>query len=194
VYPYWISRHCIISTGHETINLALICPYSTLWTHIEFPGITKSALDVIHLIWPLLALIQLCVPVFNVPASHNQHWTWDNQFCLYSPLFNLVDPYLMSSHWMISTGHETINFALICPYSTLWSLDPYLCIWCPGIDWLALDICPYANLFTCIQCPDNTQSGLDMRHLIWPLFALVQLCVPVFDVQALTDQHWTWDN
>jgi len=185
-----MSRHLLISTGHEIINLSLIhlysalCvhetfnftlirPYSTLWTHMWCPGIDWSALDMRHLIWPWFTLIQPCGPVCDVQALTDQHWTWDNWFGPYLPLFNLVahiwcpginwsaldmrhsiwplftliQPWftlirsystlwtiLMSRHWLIRTGHETFNLALICPYSTLWT-----CMWCPGIDWPALD-------------------------------------------------------
>jgi len=124
--PIFHVQALLISTGHETSNLALIHPYSTLWTCMWCPGINWPALNMRHLI------------------------------CPDSPLFNLVGPYLMSRHWLTSTEHETINLALIRPDSTVWAhMNPYLMsrhwLISTGHETINLAlICPYLTLWTCI--------------------------------------------
>jgi len=135
----------------------LIHPYSTLWTCMWCPGIDWPALDMRQLIWPLFALIQPCGPYLmsrhQLISTDMRHSIWplftliQPWFHPYSLLFNLVDPYLMSRHWLIRTGHETFNLALICPYSTLWT-----CMWCPGIDWPALDTSTSAQRMVTCGC------------------------------------------
>jgi hypothetical protein len=105
-----------------------------------------------------------------------------------------------SRHHPIHTEHETVYFALICSYSTLFNLvhlysrlRNHPITTGHKIIYFAL-ICPDSTFYTYIRYPGIIQSALDMRQFIAPSLACIQHFTPIFNAHTSINRHWTWDN